>query len=462
MNRRAEELFDADRRRALALVERHGWNATAFQTVEPGYTYFFHDDACVAYVDTGSAWVAAGAPIARGDALHEVASAFLRAARARGRRCCFVATEDRFCAALSPEFRTLKIGEQPVWDPCDWPEILASHPSLREQLRRARAKGVRVREADLAGDDRAAVGRIAERWHATHGMAPMGFLVRVNPFDLLAYRPAFVAAIDGRIVGFACVVPVPARDGWFVEHIIRDPLAPNGTAELLVDRVMHWAADTGRRWLTLGLAPLAGSALPGALRFVRRFAAPLYDFAGLERYKAKLRPRSWSSIHLAYPVAQSAPMTVVDALAAFTRGGFLRFGLESLVRGPMVVLQLLAVVLVPWTVALVLAPTERWFGLPWVKWAWVVFDLIVALGMFRLVTRPRSEQRRLLDVLAIAVTMDAVVTLAEALAWNARHTRSLVDALVVFVACAAPAFAALVLWGARARVRRIYLCGQPF
>ena len=55
---------EADRARALALVERHGWNATAFQTVEPGYSYFFHDDdACVAYVDTGSAWVAAGAPL---------------------------------------------------------------------------------------------------------------------------------------------------------------------------------------------------------------------------------------------------------------------------------------------------------------------------------------------------------------------------------------------------------------
>jgi hypothetical protein len=67
----------------------------------------------------------------------------------------------------------------------------------------------------------------------------------------------------------------------------------------------------------------------------------------------------------------------------------------------------------------------------------------------------------LLDVLAIAVTTDALVTLAEALDWNARHARSLVEALVVFVACAAPALAALVLWGARARVRRIYEAPRP-
>lgn len=447
---------EADRARALALVERHGWNATAFQTVEPGYSYFFHDDdACVAYVDTGSAWVAAGAPIARDEALAEVATAFRRAAEAHERRCCFFSTEDRFSAALSSEFRTLKIGEQPVWDPAEWPEILAAHRSLREQLRRARAKGVRIREADLAGADRAEVERIASRWHAMHGMAPMGFLVRVAPFDLLTHRAAFVAEIDGRIVGFACVVPVPARDGWFVEHLIRDPHAPNGTVELLVDRVMQWAASTGRHWLTLGLAPLAGSALPHVLRVARHFSAPLYDFAGLERYKAKLRPQSWSSIHLTYPVVQSAPATVLDALAAFTRGGFLRFGIESLMRGPMAVLRLLAVLLVPWTVALALAPTERWFGLAWVKWAWVAFDVLVAFGMFVLVRRPRTEQRPLLDVLAIAVTLDAVVTFAEALFWNARHARSFVDVLVVTIACAAPALAAVVLWGARARVAPI-------
>src|SRR4051794_2410267 len=39
-------------RRVHDLVRRHGWNAMAFQTLEAGYSYFFHGDACVAYVDT--------------------------------------------------------------------------------------------------------------------------------------------------------------------------------------------------------------------------------------------------------------------------------------------------------------------------------------------------------------------------------------------------------------------------
>jgi len=46
--------------RVLALLKRYGWNATSFQILEPGFRYWFlGDEACVGYVDTGRAWVAA-------------------------------------------------------------------------------------------------------------------------------------------------------------------------------------------------------------------------------------------------------------------------------------------------------------------------------------------------------------------------------------------------------------------
>src|SRR4051812_31463878 len=68
------------RERVLELIQRHGWNATAFQTLESGYSYFFYgSDACVAYVDTGSAWVAAGSPISAPESMATVVEAFLAA-----------------------------------------------------------------------------------------------------------------------------------------------------------------------------------------------------------------------------------------------------------------------------------------------------------------------------------------------------------------------------------------------
>src|SRR5829696_8840976 len=92
----------SEREHVLALLERHGWNATSFQILEPGFSYWFDgDDACVGYVDTGKAWVAAGPPIAAHDKLAETSARFVEAARTAKRRACLFATEARFRDAAS-------------------------------------------------------------------------------------------------------------------------------------------------------------------------------------------------------------------------------------------------------------------------------------------------------------------------------------------------------------------------
>ena len=83
-------VLDPERRRVLAVLRRHGWNATSFQVLEPGFRYWFaDDDACVAYVDTGRAWIAAGAPLTDALRLREVGEQFHRQALASGRRTAF-------------------------------------------------------------------------------------------------------------------------------------------------------------------------------------------------------------------------------------------------------------------------------------------------------------------------------------------------------------------------------------
>ncbi|NUO51807.1 MAG: DUF2156 domain-containing protein [Polyangiaceae bacterium] len=318
--------------RALELVRLHGWNSTAFQTLGPGYSYAHYDDACVAFVDTGSAWVVAGAPIGPRDTLRNAATAFVEDARSANRRCCFFATESRFLGETTGDLGAIVIGEQPVWDPRDWSERLASKRSLREQLRRARAKGVLVRPVETSSE-RESLGRglahVAQRWLATRRMAPMKFLVHLDPTRDPSHRRTFVAERGGRVVGFAEAVPVPAREGWLIEGLVRDPEAPNGTGELLVDSVMRWAADSGSPWLTLGLAPLAGP-VPTWLRWAKRLGARFYDFEGLRSFKAKLGPASWSPIYLSYPEGQGALRSIVDVLRAFAGTGLLRFGGRTL------------------------------------------------------------------------------------------------------------------------------------
>jgi phosphatidylglycerol lysyltransferase len=436
------------RARVLELVRRHGYNATAFQTLEQGYLYFFHTGGVVAYVDTGAAWVVAGAPIAPLEQIPLVLSAFLQAARQAGRRCCLFATEQRLLDLAGDRLRSLRIGEQPIWDPQDWDDILKERASLREQLRRARAKGVTLREVTPAelemGATREGIARLTERWLSTREMAPMEFLVRLELFTFTEDRRCFVAELGGRIVGVAGVVPVPLRQGWFIEDLVRDPAAPNGTSELLIDGVMRWARARGSRFLTLGLAPLAGDVSP-LLRAARSSGGMLYDFEGLRSYKAKLAPELWLPIFLSYPAEQGAWRSLLDALVAFTKSGLWHFGWRTLTRGPIVVVRALAVLLVPWTLLLALSP-ERFFPSRWIKWGWVVFDVLVACGLFRFLYKRRTAS---LTLLALAVTADAVLTPVQALLWNLPRTSRLSELLLILLACAAPILASIVLWGAR-------------
>jgi phosphatidylglycerol lysyltransferase len=444
-----------DHERVLSLLKRHGWNATSFQILEPGFRYWFDgDDACVAYADTGGAWVAAGAPIAPAERLAAVARRFVESARRARRRACFFAAEERFRAETG--LPCLLLGEQPVWDPRGWAATLAGSRSLREQLRRARAKGVTVRElsaaevADGASAPRRAIDALVDRWQRSRPMPPLGFLVEIHLFSFCSERRYFLAEQGGRAVGVLVAVPVYARKGWLIEDFLRHPEAPNGTAELLVHYAVSHAAIAGSAYATLGLAPLAGPVGP-ALRLARRATAALYNFEGLRAFKAKLKPRAWDPIYLAHPEGSSAALALADALGAFARGRLVRFGMTALLRAPELPIRASALLLVPWTVFLACAPA-RWFPSAAGRWGWVAFHVLLAAALFQLGARFRP---RLATALAAAFAGSAALTLLQALSFDLRAQRPL-EVAVLAIAVLAPLATALLLWGAiRARYAAI-------
>jgi phosphatidylglycerol lysyltransferase len=443
------------RSRVLGLLRLHGWNATSFQVLEPEFEYWFEgDDACVAYVDTGHAWVAAGAPIAPEPRLQEVAEKFSRAARENRRRAVFFATERRF--ARLPSFAAMLVGEQPIWNPKEWAANVRGTRSLREQLRRARAKGVSVVRLDPSelekpnGNWRIAIEQLIERWMGSQPMPPMGFLVRVHPFLYARERRLFVALRGNELVAFAGVIPIYARKGWFVEDLIRAPDAPNGTVELLVDAAMRDAAELGSEYVTLGLAPLAG-AVEFWLGAARKYGSALYDFAGLEAFKTKFRPREWSPIYLSYPRDESSYLALYASLVAFSRRGLFRYGVETLLRGPDIVIRVLAVLLIPWTLGLAAADTAFWFPSRAVQNAWIGFDVILCVALFALTLRRRPW---LLNLLILLVSADTATTLVEALLFNVPRLDRWFEAIVLLIAVMAPSFALVVLRNARTRIAR--------
>lgn len=321
-------LARAQSARAFDLVRRHGRDSVSFQALEAGYRYFFDgDDSMVAFVDTGGAWVAAGGPIAPHARVAEVAQRFADAALAQNRRACFFAAEQTL------DLPSLQIGEQPVWTCARWADVIAGASSLRYQLRRARHKGVQVRRlapGELASGSAllAALDELGRRWQDLHRMPPMRFLVQLEPLTLAHERIIYVAERDGAPVAYASAIPVYARQRMFIEDLVRAPDAPNGTAELLVDAVMHAVEAAGLPEVTLGLAPLAGD-VARWLRFARWAGGALYDFDGLRRFKAKLRPHAWEPVYLCAAPGGSRLVALRDSLRAFAGGSLVGFATRT-------------------------------------------------------------------------------------------------------------------------------------
>jgi len=449
----------ASRQRLLELLRRHGWNATSFQAMERGFRYWFdaEADAAVAYLDTRRARVVAGAPVAAGERWREVARRFIADAERQGKRVVFFATERTFLQRVP--MRSLAAGEQPAWDPRAWVERHRGHRGLKEQLRRARAKGVsvsRVASQDVVGSMRVELGQLITRWLSTRVMPPMSFVVALEPFAFAEERRYYVARATGRFVGLLVAVPVYDRGGWFFENILRDPAAPNGTTELMIDTAMRDVAADGCEYVTLGLAPLAGD--ERWQRLTRRLLGGFYNFDGLRAFKAKLRPDVWTPIFIAWPDDVAAPLVVLDVLRAFAGGSVIAFGLRAAVRAPRPVLFTLGALLVVWTLALASSDTKRWFASRREQAGWVAFDALMAAALFSLA---KTWRRPLAATASIAALCDGLVTTASVIRRRQLRKRDWRDRIVIAAAVVAPfAAAAILLGGLQARRPRTAIARQ--
>ncbi len=391
-----------------------GRDAMAFLAVEYGMRHWVDapapegTGAYVAYVPTSGAWVAACSPLieAPAEAFHsELARAALRfvdAARARGFRACFFG-----CEALQGDtLQRQLVGEQPVFRPSEWLHALPGRRRLREQLRRARAKGLVVRavgpgELDDASPLRADVERLAEGWLRSRHIEPMRFLVALEPFHFPPEHRYFVAELEGRTVAFLSAVPIGACGAWLVEDVIRSAEAPNGTAETLLVALFHEVEDSA--YVTLGLTPLAGK-IAWPLRFARWVSRPLFDFEGLRAFRERLRPDAWEPVWLVYPRGQLPLLPVVDSLRAFAGGSLVGFAARSFVRHPSGLPWALALPLPLWVVALAgLEATHEGALLgfhPVALGLWTAFDALLLVILVRAALRPQRTRLLLATSLA--------------------------------------------------------------
>ena len=312
----------------------HGWNATAYQIVNPGIAHWFaaRGDAVVGYTDWSGVRVAAGAPVSAPGRLAEVAAEFEGDAARAGLSVCYFGAEERLDALYrdDPGRARVLLGAQPVWDPRHWPAIVESAATIRAQLNRARNKGMTVVEwTSEHAELHPALRAILAQWLAARGLPPLHFLVEPETLSRLRDRRVFVAERHGTPVAFLVASPVPCRRGWLVEQFVRGAGAVNGTTQLMVDAAMRGVAAGGAEYVTLGLAPLSRRAgeeehnpmwLRGVLGWVRAHGRRFYNFDGLDAFKARLQPERWDPVFAIAAAPEFSPRFLYAIAGAFSGG----------------------------------------------------------------------------------------------------------------------------------------------
>jgi phosphatidylglycerol lysyltransferase len=255
---------------------------------------------------------------------------------------CYFCVADRLRSAVggaaggggggAGDHATIAIGAEPVWDPRGWADRVKRRSSLRGQLNRARNKGVEiVRAIPRPVPYRAELQHCLAEWLGARGLPPMHFLVEPDTLGgVLADRRLFVATRGARPVAFLVASPVPLRNGYLIEQIVRGRNAPNGVAELLVDAAMRDLADGGATYVTQGLVALstfartAMSSNPLWFRtlstWARAHGRRFYNFAGLEAFRAKMAPDAWETVYAIANEPHFSPTTLHAVARAFCHG----------------------------------------------------------------------------------------------------------------------------------------------
>ena len=320
---------------ARELVMLHGWNATAYQIVNPGMSLWFTSkrDSVVGYVERGGTRVVAGSPACPEQRLADVVAEFERECATSGCRVCYFGAEARLESLLRSQrsHSMVLLGAQPSWNPAHWSSIIASKSSLRGQLNRSRNKGIVVSPmSPEEATGHPALRRVLNQWLATRGLPPMHFLVEPDTLTRLFDRRVFVArSRASEIVAFLVASPAPARGGWLIEQFVRGRNAPNGTVELLLDAAVRSFAADRDEYVTLGLAPLSRHGAGGdqetnpvwlrlLLRWVRAHGRRFYNFEGLDNFKAKFLPERWDPVYAIVNEPRFSPGALYAIAAAFS------------------------------------------------------------------------------------------------------------------------------------------------
>jgi lysylphosphatidylglycerol synthetase-like protein (DUF2156 family) len=293
----------------LRLQTLYGYNPHSLVSIAPGAMLWSTPDVdgAIIYGEFGRVWLAAGDPLAPLEDMAELARQFASFARTKDRVVAFVPTSAAFASMVVPDdFTAVKVGASPYFDLQTWNPRGDSAKKMRAGVNQARRAGVVVEMVAVDESLKKETAQLCLDWLGSRRTATtFGWLIALDPFLHSEYKKYFAARVNGKLVGFLAASPIPARKGWYLEDVLREPDAPHGTSTLLVFEALAKLKAEGAALATLGTSPLTTDGpndLPtehrvvsSALAVASRRLGGFYNFEGLRRFKGKFVPSWWES-----------------------------------------------------------------------------------------------------------------------------------------------------------------------
>jgi len=323
----------------LRLQELYGYNAHSLVSIMPGARLWSSPaiNGAIIYSEFGRVWLAVGDPLAADDLIGDLAHRFVMAARKRRRIAAFVPATERFAReGVKIGLSGVKVGAAPYFDLKTWSPRGDSAKKMRSGVNQARRAGIKVATVEIVDEEiRKETEALCQRWlKARRAASNFGWLFVLDPFQHAELKRFFAARDDkGQLVGFLSASPMPARECWYLEDVLRAPDAPAGTADLLVVEALKTLAAEGAKLATLGTSPLAREGERAVQtgdyhlteHMIHKAAARLerfYNFGGLRRFKAKFVPSWWEGEYVLVSRGMMVPPRVAHAIIrAIVPGG---------------------------------------------------------------------------------------------------------------------------------------------
>lgn len=319
----------------LNCVFRYGYEHQAFVSLYGGMeAWVSHEpEATVVYRRLGKVAVVSAAPLAAAENIATVTRKFLAYCQEQKMDCLMAPVGPEFArVAKECGMGLLGIGESGYFNLREWKPRGDKCKKVRAGINQARGAGVVIERYDPRKNQnrwlRTEIEQLCQAWIGTREVDALGWLLELDPFFLSEHKRYFLARREGKVEGLLACSPIPGRNGWYLEDLIRHPQAERGVSELLVVTALEQLAAEGAVLATLGTSPLAGIKANGQFKQLSRILKMVYEhldsfyhFKDLHRFKAKFAPSFIEPEYIALYPPKIKTRMVISILSIFDPAG---------------------------------------------------------------------------------------------------------------------------------------------